>query len=192
MKLQLKERFDRLTEELTKPKFLERQGRGNEVSFHIFDYDAKDEWLMRDHIAWLRQKCKNEPFVIKEFDLWDVVLTILKNRGFLERTFALEKEAGSDRVFTAIKSTLRLATKDDLIRQYIEERVEPGDVVFITGVGRAYPFVRSHTVLNNLQDVLEQNPLVMFYPGTYHNGILRLFNKLHDDNYYRAFQIVTR
>ena len=35
-----------------------------------------------------------------------------------------------------------------------------------------------------------QTPLVLFYPGRYDGQALRLFGKLTNDNYYRAFTLV--
>jgi hypothetical protein len=46
--------------------------------------------------------------------------------------------------------------------------------------------------LNSLHAVIEEVPLVMFFPGTYDEQSLVLFNEFKDDNYYRAFQIVGR
>ena len=33
-------------------------------------------------------------------------------------------------------------------------------------------------------------PMIIFYPGTYTEQELILFNKIHEANYYRAFRIV--
>jgi hypothetical protein len=68
-------------------------------------------------------------------------------------------------------------------------------IVLITGVGKSFPIIRSHTILNNLQSVFRRNPVVMMYPGRYEIKeamTLRLFERLDDDNYYRAFPLVER
>ncbi|NLB82547.1 MAG: DUF1788 domain-containing protein, partial [Clostridiaceae bacterium] len=68
-------------------------------------------------------------------------------------------------------------------------------IVLITGVGKSFPIIRSHTILNNLQSIFRRNPVVMMYPGRYeikHSMTLRLFERLDDDNYYRAFPLVER
>ncbi len=68
-------------------------------------------------------------------------------------------------------------------------------IVLITGVGKAFPVVRSHTILNNLQSIFRRNPVVMMYPGRYEikeKMTMRLFERLDDDNYYRAFPLVER
>jgi len=104
----------------------------------------------------------------------------------------MEQVKGSEFVFNATKKTLRLTEKDDLIIQYIKDRVVKGDVVFITGVGKAWPIIRSHTVLNNLHQVLDEVPVIMFFPGVYDGLELVLFEEIKDDNYYRAFKLVDR
>jgi uridine kinase len=68
------------------------------------------------------------------------------------------------------------------------------DIMFITGVGEVFPYIRSHNILNNLQKVARENPTVMFYPGDYKHSLekgtsLELFELLRDDKYYRAFNI---
>ena len=68
--------------------------------------------------------------------------------------------------------------------------IEDHNVIFITGVGKIYPFVRSHTILNNLQEKVDHIPVIMFYPGKYDGQSLNLFGEFKDDNYYRAFQLV--
>jgi Domain of unknown function (DUF1788) len=68
------------------------------------------------------------------------------------------------------------------------------DVLFLSGIGEVFPYIRSHNVLNNLQSTAKEKPTVMFFPGTYTHALasgasLNLFDRLHDDKYYRAFNI---
>ena len=63
-------------------------------------------------------------------------------------------------------------------------------MVFLTGIGKCYPILRSHKVLNNLHQAFVRSPVVMFFPGTYNEQELILFNEIKDDNYYRAFRLV--
>ena len=104
----------------------------------------------------------------------------------------MEEKKGSGYILNASKKTLRLTLENDLVVQYISERLEGNDIVFLTGVGKAWPIIRSHTILNNLHRIVEKQPLVMFFPGNYDGGTLMLFNSLKDDNYYRAFPLVDK
>jgi len=68
------------------------------------------------------------------------------------------------------------------------------DVLLLSGIGEVFPYIRSHNVLNNLQSTAKEKPTVLFFPGEYTHSLevgasLDLFGKLHDDKYYRAFNI---
>ena len=73
---------------------------------------------------------------------------------------------------------------------FIERYGEPKrgrDVLIITGVGKIYPFMRAHIILESIQPVFSDIPVVLFYPGTYDGQQLKLFGTIADGNYYRAF-----
>ena len=84
---------------------------------------------------------------------------------------------------------MRVNATDGLIVEYIKERTKDNGIVFITGIGKCYPIIRSHTILNNLHLVIDRVPVVMFYPGRYDGQELILFDEIKDDNYYRAFRL---
>jgi hypothetical protein len=79
----------------------------------------------------------------------------------------------------------------------IRSQISDGDfdILFLTGIGEVFPYIRSHNVLNNLQSIVKDKPMLMFFPGTYeqsdHLGSsLVLFGRLRDDQYYRARNIL--
>ena len=186
-------RLDKILPEINKDNFMESKGLGNEIGFYVFDYAPEDEMIVREHVKFLKRKINNntKPVNIIEFDLYNVMLEILEDKGYLEKTIEMEEKQGSEKILKAVKKTLRLTSKNNLFVNYIKERVKENHIVFLTGVGKVWPIVRSHTVLNNLHAAIDQNPLVMFFPGTYDGAELSLFGDIHDDNYYRAFSLVT-
>ena len=188
------QRLDEIIQRITKESFRENTGLGNEIGYYIFDYEPRYEMLVREHVRFLKQKINDGDygFQIKEFDLYEIMLELLEKKGYLDKNFKMEQVKGSEFVFNATKRALRLTEKDDLIIQYIRDRVVKGDVVFITGVGKVWPIIRSHTVLNNLHQVLDEVPVIMFFPGVYDGLELVLFEVIKDDNYYRAFKLVDR
>ncbi|HAJ70156.1 MAG: DUF1788 domain-containing protein [Alkalibacterium gilvum] len=185
-------RLDELNEKLADPKILSNKGLGNEVGFYIFDYEPEDELVVRDAIPYIKKQIQKENpgTKIQEFDLFDIVLAFFEERGYMDKNFKMEDKKGSEFLYDKMKKALKLATDNDWIVKYIREHMDEDAMIFITGVGKAYPIVRSHTVLNNLQTVVEKKPLIMFYPGRYENGGLRLFSRFMDDNYYRAFKLI--
>lgn len=60
--------------------------------------------------------------------------------------------------------------------------------MILTGVGKIFPIVRTHTILNNLQNIFDHTKVLLFFPGEYTSTDLRLFG-FEDNNYYRAFKI---
>jgi len=185
--------------DLIEPKILEksfRTGRGTvgEVNFWIFDYDPEDEMAVRAHVEFLvnRINGKYDDINIACFDLYDLMLDVLRAKNYLDKVKQMEESKGSDTIINPIKRTLRLTEDGDLIIGKIVENLTPEkDIIFLTGIGKAWPIVRSHTILNNLHSKVDKNPLVMFFPGNYTNE-LRLFGEITDDNYYRAFKLIER
>ncbi|EHK2362607.1 DUF1788 domain-containing protein [Clostridium perfringens] len=187
------DRVDEILSKITEPNFRENKGLGNEIGFYVFDYEPEYELLVRDRVKSIKERAKRVyDLNIVEFDLYEIILEILDSKGYLKKNFDMEIKRGSEQVFNATKKALRLTLDNDLVVKYISERLEGADIVFLTGIGKAWPIIRSHTILNNLHRIVEKQPLVMFFPGNYDGGTLMLFNQLKDDNYYRAFQLVDK
>lgn len=192
MKKSLEERLDLAEKKLQQESFRENKGLGNEVGYYIFDYPPEKELYVRERIREIidRNHRLNDDFPIIQFDLYDMIIEILKKKGFLEKCFEFEKKNGFERIIKAIGSMLRITMADNLIIRHIKENTPEHSIVFITGIGKCYPILRSHTVLNQLHQIVDYVPVVLFYPGQYNGRELVLFGKIKDDNYYRAFPLV--
>lgn len=183
--------------DLIKPKILDpgfRYGRGlaNEINFWIFDYDAEDELAVRSHIDYLHQSINAEHSDVRiiHHDLYQIMLDILCEKGYLDKVLEMERTKKSAAIIDPIKRTLRMTQDDNLIVSRISQSVESErDIVFLSGIGKAWPVIRSHTILNNLHSKIDKTPVVMFFPGAYENE-LKLFSEITDDNYYRAFKMI--
>ena len=129
-------------------------------------------------------------FRIVEYDIYQMIIDILEERGYIDKCIRFEKEKGRDYLYKAVSKLLRLTTDNNLIVNRIVENTPENSVVFLTGIGKAYPFVRAHNVLNNLHQVFDKTPVVMFYPGNWNGQSLSLFGTISDGNYYRAFPLI--
>ena len=183
------ERLEELTKKISSDEFQKSYGLGNEVDFHVFDYDPEDEYKVREHLKYLESK---KDLNLKVFDIYEVIIEILKEKGFLEKVFEFEEKKGTKYVNSIISKTLGLGTSNDLIVKKIKNEIEPNQIIIITGIGKSYTIVRGHNLLNSLHSVVTCNPLIMFYPGMYDGQSFRLFNISKSENYYRAFQFVGR
>ena len=188
----LEERLALAESKMRQPKFRQNKGLGNEVGYYIFDYAPEDELAVRQWVDYIRRKYEDRPegFRVLVFDLYDIMIYILQEKGFLEKCYEFEQKRGFDRIVRAVGNTLRITASDSLMLSYIRDRKEPDSILLLTGVGKCYPILRSHTILNNLHQVIDDVPVVMFYPGKYSGQDLLLFGEIKDDNYYRAFKLV--
>ena len=183
-KLSLDDRLNQIEEKISEKSFRENKGLGNEVGYYIFDYDPREELYVRNHIAYLKDRINNgnKDFRIVEFDLFHLMIQILQEEGYMEAFFDLEKENG----FLGLDETNEL----NLIVSKILQEDLTDSVVFLTGVGKCHPIIASHNILNNLHQVLDTVPVVLFYPGEYSGQDLKLFGTMDSRNYYRAFRLV--
>jgi hypothetical protein len=190
----LNKRLDLIEPKILDKRFRTGRGMANEINFWIFDYDSEDEMAIRAHVEHLvkRVNGKHDDVRIVCFDLYALMLEVLRSKNYLDKVTQMEETKGSDAIINPIKRTLRLTEDGDLIIARLVESLTPEkDIIFLTGIGKAWPIIRSHTILNNLHSRVDKNPFVMFFPGNYTNE-LRLFGEITDDNYYRAFKLIER
>ena len=200
--------FAELRARLQDPEFLAGHGLGNEVPFFILPYAAaledevreQVEALVRDFAPTVQDGApvpQDSPTAgdtrVIHFDLWDVFLQICQERRILEKIPALEESRGTDGLLRRME---KIATPEAFLKVMSERYEELGgqmpgrDVVLISGVGKVYPLVRAHNILENAQPVFTEVPMVMLYPGVYDGQQLHLFGKISDGNYYRAFSLL--
>lgn len=186
------ERLDEILPKITDPNFRENKGLGNEVGYHIFDYQPEHEMIVRKHVDFVKERVNMDQsnLSIIEFDLYEVVLEILDEKGYLQKNFEMEEKRGSQFVLNATRKSLRLTLDNDLVIKYIADRIGQHNIIFITGIGKVFPIIRSHVILNNLYKAVADIPVILFFPGRYDGQDLMLFGEFKDDNYYRAFQLV--
>jgi len=188
--ISFKSRLDKILDRLTSDELLRNTGLGNEIGFYIFDYPPEYELEMRDHIRFiLRQIPKKKPDLkFKHINLFDLIVNYLKKRNLLDRVLQIQKQKGNREVLKALKGPLGA---NKIAKAFVEEAAPQNHgLVLVSGVGNAYPLLRSHNLLNNLHPLMDDTPLVMFFPGVYTGQGLRLFGRLKETNYYRAFQLV--
>lgn len=177
-------------EKMRAPKFLKKEGLGGEIPFFIFPYKIKYEPEIDDEISGLKKRLKKEGISVLELNLYDISIDILERKGGIEKMFRLEErqENRPGYFLKALQSALNI--QEEFI-PYIRNRVNnvSHNLIFITGVASVYPFIRSHVIFNNLHSITDRVPTIMFYPGEYTGGSMRLFDILKSDNYYRAYNL---
>lgn len=188
------ERFEHLVKVVASERFLTKQGLGNEVPFFICPFPASEGITMDQDREDLIEKVSHEGVRVLDLSLYDVALEVLRKRDLLDDLLEAEPDMARSEFLEQLQGPLD--TEKHLIPAIGEAiAATPHDVIFISGVGEVYPYIRSHNVLNNLQSTAKDAPTVLFFPGSYTHALatgasLDLFGLLHDDKYYRAFNIL--
>lgn len=194
----IKLRIKHLKEKIADSKFQHNEGLSNEVGYYVFDYPAAQELYMRKQIDKIQKSPCAARVNLIVFDIYDIMMYLLKDQEKYTGSDPIpilediEKNQGFDILIEQINNILEMSENNNLIVQYIKERIPEGDgqcIVFLTGLGKVYPIIRAHKILNTMHQVLDNNPVVMFYPGNYDEMSLRAFGEIKDQNYYRAFRI---
>jgi len=189
----LTSRFERILSILSSQQFLNMEGLGNEVPFFICAYAAREAGAEPALVRSLVTQLRNRGIRVLEVNLYSLSIQLLQDRGVLDSLIEQEPDLDPDQMLEPLRNVLN--PEKHLVpaigEQIAEQRPQ---VMLVSGVGAVYPYVRSHTVLNNLQDVAKGFPTVMFYPGDYTHTSeggtsLRLFGLLESDRYYRAFDL---
>ncbi|MDW7690434.1 DUF1788 domain-containing protein [Flammeovirgaceae bacterium SG7u.111] len=185
---EIADKFEHLFQVVSSKTFLNKEALGGEIPFFISAYDATKENEVARAIRGLVNKLEENGIHVLELNLFDICCQILEEKGGIERMFRVERAKSKDKFLRALQSSLNIHS---VLMPKISELIDAAeaDVYFLTGIGLVYPYLRSHNVLNNLQNIAKEAPTVTFFPGEYDGHSLNLFGALKDDNYYRAFNI---
>jgi hypothetical protein len=185
---------ERLFRTLSHPNFLAMKGLANEVPIFIQTYEPSQEDAIRRMVDGLVGRLRSTGITLKSLDLFSLVLDELEEHDILDDLLKGE----SDSEMVEILETLQNYSdpKTHLIPRLIREIGEDGaQLTLITGPGRIFPFLRTHTILESLQPAMLRHPVVIFFPGEYAQdpaggSHLRLFGSIPspriNNPYYRA------
>ena len=201
-------RFEHLVGVIGGERFLQMRGLNNDLPFYVCEFspsEALEMQRLQRHLAntleGLSVDCLGGRGVkILEINLYDLCVDLLRGRdgstpgtNLWDELVSIEDTLEKDGLLELLQNVLSVT---DYLVPAIRERLQQSefDVLFLTGIGEVFPYIRSHNVLNNLQSIAKAKPTVMFFPGEYRYSLeqgasLELFGLLHDDKYYRAFNI---
>lgn len=204
----LASRFEHLVKVIGGERFLQMKGLNNDLPFYICEFKAAEalemERLRRQLINTLESTsvtCLGGRCVkVLDINLYDLCIELLQAREgstegsrLWDEILAIESDVEKDGLLELLQNVLGI---EEYLIPAIGERIQQSefDVLFLSGIGEVFPYIRSHNVLNNLQSTAKDQLTLLFFPGEYrhsleHGASLELFGLLHDDKYYRAFNI---
>lgn len=192
----IEERLDQMELVIKRPSFRQTKGKANEVNYWVFDYAPEDELTVRKRVSYLKNKNLKgtDGFTLAVYDLYDLIIEHLQSKNFMEKCYAQEEKHGIRKLQNAIQHTLKITDKENLLVRHIAENTPENSVVFLTGVGKCFPLLQAPEIFNKILYNMPQSfaniPMILFYPGTYTEQELIIFNEYPEDNYYRAFRLV--
>ena len=119
-----------------------------------------------------------------ECNLYETFLDLCDDIDITDAISEMEEADGKDFLLEQLHSAIG---EGEFIEKIQYEPHRPGDVLLLTGVGDAFPFMRVHSLLEALQPYFSDIPILVMYPGTFDGSYVRLFDKLTPNPYYRAF-----
>jgi len=189
----LNQTFEDLFRVVSSERFLQRRGLGNELPFFISAHHPSLQPRLDELVPALATRLSNHGISVLLLSLYDLTVELFQRRNLWDKHLASEANISKDKF---LKTLQNVSDAEMNLAPLIAEKLNaaPIQVLLLTGVGLVYPYLRSHTVLDNLQKVTKQIPTVMFFPGDYsfvdgQGSYLKLFGILPDDRYYRAFNI---
>ncbi len=186
--------LEHLVHILSHPDFLSMKGLANEVPLFIRTYDPAKEDAARRLIDSLAARLRNTGITLKVIDLFDLVLEELEEHKLLDDLLHDEPTFDKRELFETLQNYSDPQTH--LIPRLVSAMGDEGTrLTLLTGAGRVYPFLRTHTILESLQPAMLRHPVVIFFPGEYvqdpdGGSHLRLFGSIPspkiNNPYYRA------
>ncbi len=192
-RMPMQDRFQHLFSVISGQRFLNKQGLGNEIPFFICPFIPEESNEMERLRNQLINRLAQVGVRVLEINLYDLSIGILKAEGDFEWLIQNESRLEKSKLQEELQGILDIET---VMVPAIAEKIASTDfdVLFLSGIGEVFPYIRSHNVLNNLQSTAKEQPTVLFFPGAYSHSLesgasLDLFGRLRDDKYYRAFNI---
>ena len=104
------ERLNHVLPRLLSRDVLHNQGAGGEIGFWIFDYPPADEMQMRSWLTNVIQPGlrKQKPDLrFATIDLFECVMSLLEERGLLEKAFDMQLKKGDEALLASLRSVLK-------------------------------------------------------------------------------------
>jgi len=180
-------RLEKIDDRISEESFLANKGLSNEVGIHVFCYDPQDEIIVRAYFEQLMKGSSAKKYNLVERNLYKIFMEICDEKRITNSIQKMEETKGKDFLKNKLEN---VATPEAFVEKLKYEPHNYGDILLLTGIGDVYPFMRAHKILDNIQHVFADIPILMLYPGKWDGQTLELFGKFEDGNYYRAFNLI--
>lgn len=189
----INELLDKFEETIMEEKFIESRSIGDDNNYYVFDYPHEKETEVRNRIESMIIKSQKGayPSELILFDIYDFTIDLLEKRGFLEMAYQFEEKNGMAFVADTVQSLLSKDGKElKIFIDHIERNSNTESVILVGGIGKIHPIIKAKTILSSLQSTSNQSSTILLFPGTFTGLQLNLFEKISEENYYRALKLL--
>lgn len=176
-------------------------------NYYIYMYDAEKEYEMRRQIKDFKTNlARPTSFVdVIMLDLFDTFCEFLDSQPFGKKypsrlKYILEKDQDEAQAASITTMLYNNAHRREFL-EYVRDKIEKlshensgleHPYVFIYGVGKMYPYLRTNEFLTAYEEYNDptKNKIILFYPGHYEDNSFVLFDALHDQHSYRSILLV--
>jgi hypothetical protein len=190
---------DELYRKLSDPNFQDTENGDLFYNFFVFQYDPDKEYEIQRQIQELKDSLErpNNFIDLLALDIYEEFISFLKSQEIWGATF-LEEVLNTDKIDPegATKMLTEQANSEDFLKQLhqkilahkaIDDDKERPFIIFY-GMGKMYPYLRTSTLLAKYEqyNLSNEYKIIVFYPGRKDGNSYRLFDRLYDQNTYRA------
>lgn len=190
---------DELYKKLSDPGFQDTENGDLFYNFYVFQYDPEKEYEIQRQIQDLKDSLErpNNFIDLLALDIYEEFIKFLKEQEIWGTTF-LEEVLNTDKVDPdgATKMLTEQANSEEFLKRLHEKILAHKKIdddkhrpfIIFYGMGKMYPYLRTSTMLAKYEqyNLSSEYKIIVFYPGQKDGNSYRLFNRLYDQNTYRA------
>jgi hypothetical protein len=185
---------DELKQKFNSEIFLKNTSPGGDVPVYLYTYEAALELDFLTEIKMLVEELKISGKNVLVIDLFWEAMNLVKEKGYLDMLLEAEAELSKEEFLSQFCTLLDMKKNflpylKKLFENYMQTK-EP-DLVFFIGGSHLFPVFRIHQILNKMENLEWEVPIVFFYPGRRDESTLLFLGleKLRGKNYYRAIPL---
>ncbi len=190
---------DELYKKLSDPGFQDTENGDLFYNFYVFQYEPEKEYEIQRQIQELKDSLErpNNFIDLLALDIYEEFIAFLKEQEIWGTTF-LDEVLNTDKVDPdgATKMLTEQANSEDFLKRLHEKIMKHKAIdddknrpfIIFYGMGKMYPYLRTSTMLAKYEqyNLSSEYKIIVFYPGQKDGNSFRLFNRLYDQNTYRA------
>lgn len=170
---------------------------------YMYLYKPENEYAIRKEVANIKSRLQRPDNYIDVLliNIFEELVEYLKAESFGDTNLFDELLQMENEEPETVASLLHNKATEDAFFKWLNDKVtthlhlpnpnnEKRSYVFVTGFGEIFPYLRASKFISNFEKYTTGKfKVVVFYPGRV-DQYCHLFNKLNDDNPYRAIKLI--